>query len=251
LPITRERSQVTEASDVGTDDDGDSKLQPSRRSPMASEPVRDPVTDHLLTPRNCVLAIVDYQPIPVQSVKSVEHEQLVDNVVRVAETATTYGVPIVLSTVNVSTGANKPTIAPLMDVLPGVAAIDRTTMNSWEDLDFKRAVEATGRKKLVMAALWTEVCLTFPLLDAMREGYDVYPVVDAVGGTSAAAHRAGLARLAQAGAQPVSWVQFACELQRDWSRAATVTSFKELVFGHPAPPLVASSGPATASRGSW
>jgi nicotinamidase-related amidase len=187
----------------------------------------------------------------VESAKSVDHEELVRNVVRVTETATTYGVPIVLTTVNVSTGVNEPTIGPLMEILPGVEAIDRTTMNSWEDVDFKRAVEATGRKKLVMAALWTEVCLTFPLLDAMREGYDAYPVVDAVGGTSVAAHRAGLARLAQAGARPVSWVQFACELQRDWNRAATVPSFKELVFGHPAQPLAASSAPAAASRGSW
>jgi Isochorismatase family len=139
---------------------------------MSSEPVRDPVTDHLLTPRNCALAIVDYQPIQVKSVRSIDHEELVANVVRVAETATTYGLPIVLTTVNVSTGANGPTISRLTDVLPGVEAIDRTTMNSWEDLDFRRAVEATGRTKLVMVALWTEVCLTFPLLDAMRQGYE-------------------------------------------------------------------------------
>jgi nicotinamidase-related amidase len=218
---------------------------------MSSEPVRDPVTDPLLTPRNCALAIIDYQPIQVKSVKSIDHEQLLANVVRVAETATTYGVPIVLSTVNVRTGANGPTISRLTDVLPGVEAIDRTTMNSWEDLDFRRAVEATGRTKLVMVALWTEVCLTFPLLDAMRQGYEAYPVVDAVGGTSAAAHRAGLARLVQAGARPVSWVQFACELQRDWDRAATVASFKEIVFGHSTQALPRAGVPATASRGSW
>jgi nicotinamidase-related amidase len=168
---------------------------------MTSEKIRDPVADHLLTPQNCALAIIDYQPVQVKSVKSMDHEQLVDNVVRVAETAMTYGLPIVLSTVNVSTGANEPTISRLADVLPGIEAIDRTTMNSWEDIDFRRAVEATGRRKLVMVALWTEVCLTFPLLDAMRDGYEAYPVVDAVGGTSVQAHRAGLARLFQAGAR--------------------------------------------------
>jgi nicotinamidase-related amidase len=198
---------------------------------MTSEQIRDPVTDHLLTPQNCALAIIDYQPVQVNSVKSMDHEQLVDNVVRVADTATTYELPIVLSTVNVSTGANEPTISPLTDVLPGIEPIDRTTMNSWEDIDFRRAVEATGRKKLVMVALWTEVCLTFPLLDAMRDGYEAYPVVDAVGGTSVEAHRAGLARLFQAGARPVSGVELVCELQRDWARTTTVTSFKKLLFG--------------------
>ena len=151
--------------------------------------------------------------------------------VRVAETAVTYRLPIVLSTVNVSTGANGPTISPLADVLPGIEAIDRSTMNSWEDVDFRRAVEATGRRKLVMVALWTEVCLTFPLLDAMRDGYDAYPVVDAVGGTSVQAHRAGLARLFQAGARPVSRAELVCELQRDWARTDTVASFKKILFG--------------------
>jgi nicotinamidase-related amidase len=218
---------------------------------MSSEPVRDPVTDHLLTPRNCALAIVDYQPIQVKSVRSIDHEELVANVVRVAETATTYGLPIILTTVNVSTGANGPTISRLTDVLPGVEPIDRTTMNSWEDLDFRRAVEATGRTKLVMVALWTEVCLTFPLLDAIRQGYEAFPVVDAVGGTSGAAHRAGLARLFQAGARPVSWVQFACELQRDWDRAATVASFKEIVFDRRASSPTPTREPVAVSRGSW
>jgi nicotinamidase-related amidase len=160
-----------------------------------------------------------------------DHAQLIDNVVRVAETTMTYRLPIVLSTVNVSTGANEPTIAPLADVLRGIEPIDRTTMNSWEDVEFRRAVEATGRRKLVMVALWTEVCLTFPLLDAMRDGYEAYPVVDAVGGTSVEAHRAGLARLLQAGARPVSWTELICELQRDWARAATAGSFKKILFG--------------------
>ena len=198
---------------------------------MTSEKIRDPVADHLLTPQNCALAIIDYQPVQVKSVKSMDHEQLTHNVVRVAKTARTYELPIVLSTVNVSTGANGPTISALADVLPGIEAIDRTTMNSWEDVDFRRAVEATGRRKLVMVALWTEVCLTFPLLDAMRDGYEAYPVVDAVGGTSVEAHRAGLARLFQAGARPVSGAELVCELQRDWARTATVASFKKILFG--------------------
>jgi nicotinamidase-related amidase len=197
---------------------------------MTSEPVRDPHTDHLLTPQNCVLAIIDFQPIQVESVKSMHHDELVANAVRVSRTATAFEVPIVLSTVNVRSGQNGPTIPELTAVLPHVEPIDRTTVNSWEDVDFRHAIEATGRKKIVMIALWTEVCLAFPLLDAMQQGFEAYPIIDAVGGTSKAAHRAGLERLTLAGAQPVSWVEFAFELQRDWSRTATAGVVREIVF---------------------
>ena len=141
-----------------------------------------------------------------------------------------YALPIVLSTVNVKTGANAPTIHQLAEVLAGIDAFDRTTINAWEDEEFVTAVKATGRKKLIMTALWTEACLSFPALDALREGYEVYPVVDAVGGTSVEAHRAALERLVQAGAHPTSWVQMLCELQRDWSRKETAQPFAELVF---------------------
>ena len=116
------------------------------------------------------------------------------------------------------------------EVLDGVPIIDRTSINAWEDRDFVAAVKATGRKKLIMAALWTEVCLVHPALDALADGYEVYPVVDACGGTSLEAHNAGLERLALAGAQPTSWVQLICELQRDWNRQATVPGFAEILF---------------------
>jgi nicotinamidase-related amidase len=158
----------------------------------------------------------------------------------------------VLSTVNVKNGMNKPTIPELTAVLPSdIAAIDRTTMNSWEDVEFRRAIEATGRTKLVMVALWTEVCLTFPLLDAMRAGYEAYPVVDAVAGTSKAAHRTAISRLVAAGAVPVSWIEFACELQRDWARTETVEPFRNIVF-HSTPPSdeAKRDRPVTAAVGS-
>jgi nicotinamidase-related amidase len=115
-------------------------------------------------------------------------------------------------------------------VLEGIEAIDRTTINAWEDVEFVDAVKATGRKKLLMTALWTEACLTFPTLDALREGYEVYPIADAVGGTSLEAHRAALERVVQAGAQPTSWVQLLCELQRDWARKETAGLFAEILF---------------------
>lgn len=105
---------------------------------------------------------------------------------------------------------------------------DRTTINSWEDIEFRKAVEDTGRKKLVMTALWTEACLTFPAIDALAEGFEVYVPVDAVGGTSLAAHDAALRRIEQAGGKLISTVQLFCELQRDWQRSTTVPAFMDL-----------------------
>jgi nicotinamidase-related amidase len=136
----------------------------------------------------------------------------------------------VLSTVNVVANGQPPTLPELKEILSDNEEIDRTQINSWEDVEFRRAVEATGRQKLIMAALWTEVCLTFPALDALRDGYEVFPVVDAVGGTSPEAHRAGLERIVQAGGQPIGWVSLACELQRDWARTATVPDVVDIVL---------------------
>jgi nicotinamidase-related amidase len=200
---------------------------------MTSEPMRDPVTDHLLTPRNSALVVIDYQPLQLQVMTSMDREALVDNIVSVARLARTYNLPVVLSTVNAANGQGN-TLPEIKAALPDTPEIDRTTMNAWEDVEFRRAVEATGRKKLVMTALWTEVCLAFPTLDALRSGFDVYPVVDAVGGTSEAAHETALERVVSAGARPVSWVGLLCELQRDWGRSNTALDFREILFG-PAP----------------
>jgi len=206
---------------------------------MTSQAVRDPIKDQLLTPKNAALIIIDYQPIQVSSILSMDQELLVQNIVRVARTARVYGLPVVVSTVNVKTGRNKPMIPELQEVLPGIEPLDRTTINAWEDVEFLAAVKATGRKKLLMTALWTEACLAFPTLDALREGYEVYPVVDAVGGTSLEAHRAALERVVQAGAKPVSWVQVICELQRDWKREETVKAIADILFD-PKVPFVAA-----------
>jgi len=197
---------------------------------MTSESRRDPVTDQLLTPENSALLIIDYQPVQVSSVASMDRRSLVLNIVDVAKAAKLYRLPIVLSTVNVKTGKNAPTIHQLTDVIGEIEALDRTTINAWEDVEFVSVVKATGRRKLIMTALWTEACLTFPTLDALRDGYEVYPVVDAVGGTSLEAHRAALERVVQAGARPISWVQLLCELQRDWGRTETASQFAEVVF---------------------
>ena len=191
---------------------------------------RDPVADHMLTAQNAALLIIDFQPVQVASIASMNKRLLVANVVAVARTAKLYGVPTVLSTVNVSTGLNQPMIRPITDLLGDASIVDRTSINAWEDDDFVAAVKATGRKKLIMIALWTEVCLVFPALDALQQGFDVYVVVDAVGGTSREAHRAGLQRIIQAGGIPISWIQLACELQRDWNRESTTAGFADIVF---------------------
>ncbi|HEV7163984.1 MAG TPA: hydrolase [Gammaproteobacteria bacterium] len=197
---------------------------------MTSQPMQDPAKDHLLTPQNSALIIIDYQPVQVASVASMDRRDLVLNIVAVARLAKLFNLPLVLSTVNVKSGINKPTIHQLQEVFPDQENFDRSTINAWEDVEFLKAVKATGRKKLIMAALWTEACLTFPALCALKDGYEVYPVVDAVGGTSVEAHRAGLDRICQAGAHPVSWVQLACELQRDWQRKETAVEFAKIVF---------------------
>jgi nicotinamidase-related amidase len=191
--------------------------------------MRDPLTDTLLTPQNSALVVIDYQPSQIGVVTSMDRELLVRNIVSVARTATTFGLPVVLSTVNVANGQGH-TVPELREILADNVELDRTQINAWQDVEFRQAVEATGRKKLIMTALWTEVCPTFPSLDARRAGYEVYPVVDAVGGTSVEAHRAGLERIVQAGAQPVSWVSLACELQRDWARLDTVPDIVDIVL---------------------
>ncbi|MDR9752474.1 hydrolase [Pseudomonas sp. SZMC_28357] len=192
---------------------------------MTSEVIRNPQTDQLLTPENSLLIIIDYQPIQVSSIRSMPRDELVFNITSVAKAALNYKLPIIHSTVNVATGRNKPPIQELQEVLGHLPTYDRTSINSWEDTEFKQAVKALGRKKLIITALWTEACLAFPVLDAIQEGYEVYIPVDAVGGTSLAAHEAALRRMEQAGAKLISRVQLYCELQRDWAREATVPGF--------------------------
>src|ERR1700704_4182265 len=197
---------------------------------MASEPIRDPAKDKLLTPQNSVLIVIDYQPAQVNSIASMDRQLLVNHIVGTAKAARAYGLPIVHSTVNVKTGFNKPPIPQLRKVLSEAPTHDRTTINAWEDVEFRKAVEATGRRKLIMAALWTEACLTFPALDALQAGYEVYVVADAVGGTSVTAHEMGLRRVEQAGGKMISVTQLYCELQRDWARKETVPGFMTLFF---------------------
>ena len=185
---------------------------------LAAEPIRDPAADHLLTPENCVVAFIDFQPGQYSTVTSASRDEIDLNAVALAKLARLYEIPTVVSTVAVDMGVNEGTTQAILDELPGIAEIDRTGVNAWEDADFRSAIQRSGRRKVVIAGLWTEVCLTFPTLDMLAEGYDVYPVADAVGGISKVAHERAFDRMIAAGAQPVTAIGFGCELMRNWAR---------------------------------
>jgi nicotinamidase-related amidase len=197
---------------------------------MTSQAIRDPFADHLITPQNSAFLLIDWQPTQISTVRSGDQDLLLRNAVSTVRTVKAYGVPVVHSTVNVASGQQQPTVPELAELVQDDVPLDRTTMNSWEDVEFVDAVRATGRRKLIRCALWTEICMAFVALDALREGYEVYPVVDAIGGTSPEAHRAGMDRTVQAGARPISWVSLAGELQRDWGRLETAPALVEIVL---------------------
>ena len=183
--------------------------------------MRDQLTDHLLTPQNAAFVLIDYQPVQISTIESMDKTRLVSNITILSKMLKAYGLPTIVSTVNVKTGLNKPILHQLREVFDGVDPFDRTTINAWEDKEVREAIIATGRKKLIICALWTEACLTYPTLDAIKEGYEVYTVVDAIGGTSVVAHEMALRRIEQAGAKLCSIGQIGCELQRDWNRPET------------------------------
>lgn len=171
-----------------------------------------------MTPQNCVIALIDYQPGQYATVGSATAEEIDLGAVTLAKLAHSYGIPTVVSTVAVDMGVNEPTIPALLSELPGITEIDRTGVNAWEDAEFRAAIESTGRRKVVLAGLWTEVCLAFPALDMLAEGYEVYPVIDAVGGVSTVTHETAIDRMVQAGAQPITSLALGCELMRNWAR---------------------------------
>ena len=175
---------------------------------------------NLLTPQNCAVILIDHQPQMAFGVSSIDRQTLINNVVGLAKAAKIFKVPTILTTVAAKSFSGE-LFPEIQEIFPGQTPIDRTSMNSWDDKNFRAAVNKTGRKKLVIAALWTEVCLTMPTIDALQEGYEVYMVTDASGGTSKEAHDMSIQRLIQAGAVPVTWIQVLLELQRDWAHQET------------------------------
>ena len=186
--------------------------------------------DALLTPDNCALLLIDHQPFQFAGLRSHDSQTVINNVVGLAKAAKVFGVPTLFSTVVEERGGYL--LEPLQAVFPEQKPIDRTFINTWEDKRVVDWVKSTGRRKIVMAALWTEICLAMPAIHALGEGYEVYIVTDASGGVSLEAHEMAVRRMVQAGAVPITWTVFGSELQRDWARTATVPALAETLFSH-------------------
>lgn len=185
----------------------------------------------LLNPQNSAVILIDFQPQMTFGVANIDRQTLFNNVLLLAKAARTFKVPTVLTTVETK-GFSGNMWPQLLDIFPDLHPIERSSMNSWEDEKFVAAVKATEKKKLIMAALWTEVCLAFPALDAIKAGFEVYAVEDASGGTSVIAHNAAMRRIEQAGAVPMTALQVLLEYQRDWAHKETYNSVMEIVKEH-------------------
>ncbi|MDT0306050.1 hydrolase [Streptomyces sp. DSM 44917] len=184
--------------------------------------------DALLTPEESALVLIDHQPFQFANLHSHDPAQIVNNVVGLAKTAKGYGVPTILTTVLEERGGHL--IQPLQDVFPDQKPINRTFINTWQDQRVVDAVKATGRKKLIIAGLWTEICVAMPALQAAGEGFDVFVVTDASGGVSAEAHDMAVRRMVQAGIVPITWIAVSGELQRDWARTGAITPEDQLAL---------------------
>jgi nicotinamidase-related amidase len=184
----------------------------------------------LLRPEDSVVVLIDHQPFQFANLHSHEPTMIINNVIGLAKAAKAFKVPTILSTVLEERGGYL--IKGLQDVFPEQKPIDRTTINTWEDRRVVQAVEKTGRKQLILAALYTEICLAMPAIHALEEGYDVFIVTDASGGVSAEAHDMAVRRMVAAGCVPITWMAVASEWQRDWAREATVPGLANVVMEH-------------------
>jgi nicotinamidase-related amidase len=174
---------------------------------------------------------VDFQPQMFFATASEQRELIMNSVLGLARATTVFDVPVVLSSVSAD-GFAGPVMAELVDQLAKAENIDRTTMDAWEDERVVAAVKKTGRSKIVIAGLWTEVCVVMPVLCALDQGYEVYVVADACGGVTRQAHEHAMERMRAAGAMPVTWLQVMLELQRDWARTDTYSGVMDVVKAH-------------------
>jgi nicotinamidase-related amidase len=185
----------------------------------------------LITPDNCAVVFIDHQPQMFFGVASMDRQELLNNVLVLAKAAKIFGVPVILTAVE--SRAFSGNITPqLLDVFCDLRPIERSSMNAWDCAEFVGAVKRTGRKNLIIAALWTEVCLAMPALQALTDGYAIYAVEDASGGTSMVAHSAAIRRMEQAGAVSVTALQVLLEFQRDWARTEHYDEVLEVVRKH-------------------
>lgn len=186
----------------------------------------------VLTPHNSQLIIIDHQPQMAFGVQSIDRQTLKNNVVGLAKAAKVFGIPSTITTVETQSFSGN-TYPELLDVFPGQQILERTSMNSWDDQKVRDALAANGRKKVIVAGLWTEVCNTTFALCAMLEGeYEIYMVSDASGGTTREAHDMAMLRMVQAGVVPVTWQQVLLEWQRDWAHRDTYDAVMKIVTEH-------------------
>lgn len=187
----------------------------------------------LLTPDSCAVALIDYQPQMFFGTMSHERTTILHNVQAIAKASKLFKVPTILTTVAAKSFSGD-MVPEVQSVFPDYVPIDRTSMNSWEDSNFRKAIEATGRKKIVIAGLWTEVCVSFPTIQMINEGYEIYVPTDACGDVSTEAHERAVQRIIQAGAVPMTSFQYMFELQRDWARSETYEGCMDILKAHSA-----------------
>lgn len=186
--------------------------------------------DALLRPQDSILVLIDHQPFQFANLHSHEPTLIVNNVIGLAKAARVYSVPTVLTTVVAERGGHL--IEGLQEVYPDQKPIDRTFINTWQDQRVVDIVKKSGRKQLILAALWTEICLAMPAIHALADGYDVFVVTDASGGVSPEAHELAVRRMTAAGAVPLTWLAVISEWQRDWARLETAGNLAEVLVKH-------------------
>ena len=186
----------------------------------------------LLRPEDSVLVLIDHQPYQLANLNSHEPQMAVNNATGLAKAAKAFGVPTILTSVLAERGGL--IFSQITDVFPDQEVIDRTLINTWQDPKVVDGVKATGRKQLIMAGLWTEVCVAMPAIQALGEGWDVTVITDASGGTSVEAHEVAIQRMIAAGANVMTWLALAAEWQRDWARMETAGAVTEVMKEHAA-----------------
>jgi len=184
----------------------------------------------LLRPEDSVLVLIDHQPYQLANVNSHEPQMVVNNVAGLSKAAKAFNVPTILTTVIADRGGLL--FPQITDVFPGQEVIDRTFINTWQDPKVVDAVKATGRKQLIIAGLWTEVCVAMPAIQALGEGWDVTVVTDASGGVSVEAHEVAIKRMVAAGVNMMTWLAVAAEWQRDWARMETAGKVSDVIVNH-------------------
>src|SRR5258706_13229013 len=188
-------------------------------------------TDMLLKPEDCLMLLVDFQAGLGFSVESISRQVVLGNDVALARTAVAFNVPVIAST-SASRVYSGPLLPALQEALPSTKAIERRSMNVWEDDAARSAVVGVQRKRLIVAGFLTEACVSFPVLSALEDGFEVFIVADACGGLTPASHELALRRLEQAGARLTSWIQVLLEFQRDWTRHATYGAARAIVVAN-------------------